>query len=190
MGELERAALRAGEDEELETSRRVLSNAEKLRRLCDEAYGALYESDEAALARLGTVWKRVAELADVDPAFQPHLDARDAIKSQLEDLAFSLRSYGENIDASPAKLQEVEDRLALIERLKRKYGPTLGEVIAARESLARQLDSLRARRIERKAGLAAEVHGGARGVPDARASALEAAPRGGAGIRPTPSGAA
>ena len=143
VGELERAALRAGEDEELETSRRVLSNAEKLRRLCDEAYGALYESDEAALARLGTVWKRVAELAEVDPAFQPHLEARDAIKSQLQDLAISLRSYGEGIDASPAKLQEVEDRLSLIERLKRKYGPTMADAISAHDTLARQRDALR-----------------------------------------------
>jgi DNA repair protein RecN (Recombination protein N) len=155
VGELERAALRPGEDEELETSRRVLGNAEKLRRLCDEAYGALYESDEAALARLGTVWKRVGELAEVDPAFQPHLEARDAIKSQLEDLAISLRSYGAAIDASPAKLQEVEDRLALIERLKRKYGPTLAEAIGTRETLARQLESLK-HADERKASLAAE----------------------------------
>ena len=155
VGELTRAALRPAEDEDLETSRRVLSNAEKLQRLCDEAYGALYESDEAALGRLGTVWKRVAELADVDPAFQPHLDARDAIKSQLEDLAISLRSYGENIDASPAKLQEVEDRLALIDRLKRKYGPTLPDVIGARDVLERQLNAL-THSDERKAGLAAE----------------------------------
>jgi DNA repair protein RecN (Recombination protein N) len=155
VGELQRSALRPGEDEELEAARRVLSNAEKLQKLCDEAYGALYESDEAALARLATVWKRVAELAEVDPLFQSHLDARDAIKSQLQDLAFLLRSYGQNIDASPAKLQEVEDRLVLIERLKRKYGPTLANVIAAQESLARQLDSLQ-HGDERKAGLAAE----------------------------------
>jgi len=155
VGELERAALRSGEDEELETARRVLSNAEKFRRLCDEAYGALYESDEAALGRLGIVWKRVAELADVDPVFRPHLEARDAIKSQLEDLAMSLRSYGEGIDASPARLQEIEDRLALIERLKRKYGPALGDVINARDRFANQLESLR-HADERKAGLAVE----------------------------------
>src|SRR4029077_2798052 len=80
VGELERAALRPGEDEELSTARRVLANAEKLQRLCAEAYAALYDSDEAALARLGLVWKRVAELADVDPAFRPHLESRDAIK--------------------------------------------------------------------------------------------------------------
>lgn len=156
VGELDKAALRAGEDEELETARRVLSSADKLQRLCGEAYAALYDSDEAALAKLAAVWKRVAELADVDPAFQPHLDARDAIKPQLEDLAHMLRAYGENIDASPARLQQVEDRLALLERLKRKYGPRLDDIIARRSELARQLDALE-NADARRAGLEAEA---------------------------------
>lgn len=158
VSELERATLRAGEDQDLESARHVLANAEKLQRLCGEAYDALYDSDEAALARLGIVWKRLAELADVDPLFRPYLDSRDAIKSQLEDLAFALRGYGDGIDASPAKLQEIEDRLALLERLKRKYGPTLDDVIAARTSLAEQLDALQnreGRRAELEAAAAA-----------------------------------
>ena len=142
VGELEKARVKAGEDEDLDTTRRVLANAEKLQRLCAEAYSALYDSDDAALARLVTVWKRVAELAEVDPAFQAHLDARDAIKSQLEDLALTLRAYGENIDASPRRLQEVEDRLALIERLKKKYGPALEDVIARTAKLKSELDAL------------------------------------------------
>jgi DNA repair protein RecN (Recombination protein N) len=156
VGELDRAKLRAGEDEELETTRRVLSSADKLQRLCTEAYAALYDSDEAALAQLRTVWKRVGELAEVDPAFQPHVDARDAIKSQLEDLALMLRAYGEHIDASPARLQDVEDRLALLERLKRKYGLTLADVIAKKDALSRQLDALE-HADERRAGLEAET---------------------------------
>ena len=86
---------------------------------------ALYESDGAVLAGLGGVWRRVAELAALDPQFQPYLEARDGIKSQLEDLALFLRRYADGIEASPARLQQVEERLALLERLKRKYGPTL-----------------------------------------------------------------
>ncbi len=142
FGELDRARLRAGEDEELDTTRRILGSADRLRRLSGEAYALLYDSDAAALASLSGAWKRVAELAEVDPAFLPHLEAREAIKSQLEDLAMTLRAYGERIDVSPARLQEVEDRLALIERLKRKYGPSLEEAIAKKESLARQIDTL------------------------------------------------
>jgi DNA repair protein RecN (Recombination protein N) len=156
VGELEKARLRPGEDEELETTKRVLSSADKLQRLSGEAYAALYDSDEAALARLGTVWKRIAELAEVDPTFRPHLDARDAIKSQLEDLAQTLRAYGETIDASPGRLQDVEDRLALLERLKRKHGPALADVIAKRDALSRQLDGLE-HADERRAGLESET---------------------------------
>ena len=75
------------------------------------------------LAGLGNVWKRVGELATLDSQFAGYLDARDAIKSQLEDLAHFLRRYADGIDASPERLQQVEDRLASLERLKRKYGP-------------------------------------------------------------------
>jgi DNA repair protein RecN (Recombination protein N) len=142
LGELERAAPKAGEDEELATSRQILANAERVQRLCEEAYSILYESDQAVLAGLSQVWKRVTELATIDPRFADQLDARDSIKSQLEDMAFLLRQYADDIDASPARLQQVEDRLALLERLKRKYGPTLGDVMATGASLAREREML------------------------------------------------
>ena len=142
LGEIEKAALKPGEDEELATSKRVLANAERIQRLCEESYAALYESDHAVLSGLAQVWKRVAELATIEPKFADPLDARETIKSQLEDMAFLLRRYADEIDASPVRLQQVEDRLALIERLKRKHGPTLENVIAAGQALARERDML------------------------------------------------
>ena len=142
LGEIEKAAPKPGEDEELAATRQVLANAERIQRLCAESYTALYESDDAVLAGLGGVWKRVSELATLEPQFTPYLDARDAIKSQLEDLAFFLRSYSDGVDASPARLQQVEDRLALLERLKRKYGPSLQEVIAQGIALTRERELL------------------------------------------------
>src|SRR5204863_4250490 len=84
------------------------------------------------------VWRRVAELAELEPQFKPYLEARDGIKSQLEDLAMFLRRYAAGIDASPAQLQQIEERLALLERLKRKHGPTLADVIARHEALRRE----------------------------------------------------
>ena len=72
--------------------------------LCEESYAALYESDGAVLASLGGIWKRVGELAAIDPQFAPYVEARDGIKSQLEDLAFFLRSYADGVDASPGRL--------------------------------------------------------------------------------------
>jgi DNA repair protein RecN (Recombination protein N) len=142
LGEIEKAAPRAGEDEELAATKQVLASAERVQRLCEESYASLYDSDEAVLARLSGVWKRVGELATIDPQFGSHLDARDAIKSQLEDLAYFLRSYADGVDASPERLQRVEDRLALLERLKRKYGSTLQDVVDRQESLRHERDLL------------------------------------------------
>lgn len=135
LGEIDRVAPQAGEDDELATARQVLANAERLQRLCSESYVALYEGDEAVLAALGSVWRRVAELASVDPKFAPFLESREVVKPQLEELAYFLRRYASDIEASPERLQQVEDRLAALERLKKKYGPALGDVLAKRGAL-------------------------------------------------------
>ena len=123
-------------------ARQVLASAERIQSLCEESYAALYESDGAVLASLGGVWKRVGELATLDSQFASYAEARDGIKSQLEDLAFFLRSYADGVDASPARLQEVEDRLALLERLKRKHGPSLDDVLERGRALAQERDLL------------------------------------------------
>lgn len=156
LTEIQRTAPKPGEDEELSTSRQVLANAERLQRLCAEAYTGLYEGDGAALPALAAVWKRVGELASIDPQFQPYVAARDAVKSQLEDLAYFLRSYSAEFDASPARLQEVEDRLAVLERLKKKHGTTLQDVIDTEAVLTRELQSL-AHAGERASELGAEL---------------------------------
>jgi DNA repair protein RecN (Recombination protein N) len=162
LGEMDRANLKASasnepdEDLELAATRQVLASAERVERLCAESYASLYESDDAILAGLGAVWRRVAELAELDPQFKPYLDSRDGIKSQLEDLAGFLRKYADSIQASPERLQQVEERLALLERLKRKYGPTLAEVIARRDALKRELSDL-SRGDERMAELEREL---------------------------------
>jgi len=138
LGEIEKAAPKPGEDDELAATKQVLASAERIHRLCEESYSSLYESDGAILSDLGGVWKRVGELATIDPRFAPYVDARDGIKGQLEDLAFFLRSYSDGVDASPERLQQVEDRLALLERLKRKHGPTLQDVIEKGDALRRE----------------------------------------------------
>src|SRR5207249_85187 len=103
LAELDKAAPKPAEDEELASLRQVLASAERVERLCAESYTSLYESDEAILAGLGTVWRKVADLAALDPRFEPYLEARDGIKSQLEDLALFLRRYADGIEASPAR---------------------------------------------------------------------------------------
>src|SRR5687767_7648171 len=142
LGELQKANLQTGEDEALAAERQLLRSADTIQRLCGESYAELYDNESAALTALGHVWKRVGELAAIDPRFAPYLDARDGIKAQLEDLAFTLRDFADGIDASPGRLQQVEDRLALIERLKRKHGGTLEDAIAHRDRLAAEHKAL------------------------------------------------
>ena len=182
LAELERASLKTtepAEDVELAATRQVLASAERVLRLCEESYGALYESDQAILAGLGGVWRRIGELAALDPRFVPYLEARDAVKAQLEDLALFLRRYADGIDASPARLQQVEERLALLERLKRKHGPTLADVVARRDALRRERDDLE-RGTDRLAELEAQ-HAAARTAYLAAAEALGRARRVAAG---------
>lgn len=156
LGEIEKVAPLPGEDEQLAATRHVLANADKLSRLCADAYDALYEGEHAALAALATAWKKVAELAALDPKCQPYVDAREGIKSQLEDLAYFLRSYAADIDASPERLQEVEDRLAALERLKKKHGGSLQEVIDRMRALARERELMETS-ADRAAALEAEL---------------------------------
>ncbi|HEV8393835.1 MAG TPA: DNA repair protein RecN [Vicinamibacterales bacterium] len=142
LAEIDAVKPAAAEDAELEAAQRVLANAERVDGLCRTTYGELYDDERAALTQLVSVWRKVEELAGLDPAFAPHLEARGSMKAQLEDLASFLRTYADGVDASPAKLQQVDDRLARIERLKRKYGPTLEEVIARGQALRAEVARL------------------------------------------------
>jgi DNA repair protein RecN (Recombination protein N) len=158
LQEIDRVKPVSGEDEELAATKHVLANAERVQRLCEESYAILYDTDNAVLAGLSGVWKRVGELASLEPQFANHLDARDPIKSQLEDLAQFLRKYADGIDAAPARLQQVEERLVNLDRLKRKYGPTLDDVIEQGRTLTRERDLL-TQTGETAAGLEAAVAG-------------------------------
>ena len=144
LNELRKAAVLEGEDEALDRERDVLRHADRLKTLSSEAYALLYEQEGAALSLLAQVWKRVADLSAIDASFAGHLQARDGIKAQLDDLALTLRDYHERFDVAPGRLAEVEDRLALLERLKRKHGPTLDDVRAKTAALERECEALTA----------------------------------------------
>jgi DNA repair protein RecN (Recombination protein N) len=140
--EIEAAKLQPGEDQKLETEKRVLANAEKLYGAATAAYQALYEDDGAALTNIATARKQLEELARFDTKFLEALASLESAKAAIEDVSATARDYADGIDASPERLAEVEDRLALIDRLKRKYGSTADEVIAYGEDVARKLDEL------------------------------------------------
>jgi len=143
LGEIERVNPKETEDETLESERRILASAERVRELAEGAYDALYESEHAVLSRLADVWRRAGELASIDASFEVYLEAREGIKSQLEDLAHALRTRADGLDASPARLEEVTHRLVALDGLRRKYGPALADVIARASTLAEERALLR-----------------------------------------------
>jgi DNA repair protein RecN (Recombination protein N) len=140
--EIEAAKLQPGEDQKLETEKRVLANAEKLYGAATAAYQALYEDDAAALTNIAAARKQLEELARFDAKFLEALASLESAKAAIEDVSATARDYADGIDASPERLAEVEDRLALIDRLKRKYGSTVDEVITYGEDVARKLNEL------------------------------------------------
>lgn len=140
IGELERAQLSPGEDEKLEEERRRLANVEKLTTLCQSSYSRIYEDDDAAVARVRLTLKDIEELAEYESSFCDYLEGLESARAVLEDLSFSLRDFSDRLEFSPSRLAEIEDRLAEISRLKRKYG---GTIATSLEHLARSEDRLR-----------------------------------------------
>ena len=138
--ELERAQLSIGEDERLEEERRRLANVEKLTALCQTSYSRIYEDDDAAVVRVRQSLKDVEELAEYETSFRDYLEGLESARAVLEDLSFTLRDFSDRLEFSPARLAEIEDRLAELSRLKRKYG---GSIAASLEHLARSEDRLR-----------------------------------------------
>lgn len=140
IAELERAQLSSGEDDRLDEERRRLANVEKLTTLCQSSYSRIYEDDNAALTRVRQTLKEVAELAEYESDFKDYIEGLESARALLEDLSFSLRDFADRLEFSPARLAEIEDRLAELSRLKRKYG---GSLEAALDHLARAEDRLK-----------------------------------------------
>jgi DNA repair protein RecN (Recombination protein N) len=140
--EIEAARLEAGEDEKLATEKRVLANAEKLYAAAMGAFEQLYEGGSSAEAALLAALRNVEELARYDARFTESAQQLASVRAIVGDTGSALRDYAAGIDASPERLAEIEDRLALIDRLKRKYGKTVAEVIAFGEEAARKLSEV------------------------------------------------
>lgn len=140
--EIEEARLREGEDEELEAEKRVLANAEKIYGAAISAFDLLYEGNASTSSSLRAAQKHIEELARYEPKFQEALAALESARISVEDVGATLRDYAGGIQASPERLAEIEERLALLDRLKRKYGPTLDQTIAFGEDIRRKLSEM------------------------------------------------
>jgi len=133
LKEIESVSPRAGEDSELENERRVLRNFVRLEESANAAYAALYDAPESAAAQLRSVMKRLEEISRIDESIAPILASVQPAAIALDEGAHALRHYLARLEADPARLDEVESRLAALEKLKRKYGATVEEVLAFQE---------------------------------------------------------
>jgi DNA repair protein RecN (Recombination protein N) len=140
--ELAEANLRLGEDEELEAERLLLLHGEKLLAATAGGYETLYGEDGAICERLQTLASGLEQLVSVDPAMGPLAETLRSSVFALEDVALQLRAQEQKIQFEPTRQNEVEERLALLATLKRKYAPTIGEMLALRERIEAELAEL------------------------------------------------
>ncbi len=145
INEIEAAALIIGEDEELEAEKRILENRERLFSHTSQAYELLKgENSEQnpILDALSLLVESLAEIVKIDSSFQDKLESVNGILSEAENLSFEIRSYLEDMEYSLGDLDEIETRLSVIARLKRKYGHDITEILTYAEEISIRLKSL------------------------------------------------
>jgi DNA repair protein RecN (Recombination protein N) len=142
LSEIEALAPKPFEDEELQAERKLLTHVETALQLSAGAYQELYESDESVLTRLAAVRKSLEELSKIDVRLAPATEVLEESMASLTDLADTLRNYGENLEFSPNRLAEIENRLVDLERLKRKYNSDLRGVLEILDELSTRLTGL------------------------------------------------
>jgi DNA repair protein RecN (Recombination protein N) len=133
VDEISKAALKLGEESDLEEEKRRLNNVEKLSTLSGDALDLLYDADEATVTTLEKAVRKIAELSEYDSRFADYQEGLQAAQAVLQDLSFAVRDFATHLEFSPERLEEIESRLAEITRVSRKYG---GTVEAALEHLS------------------------------------------------------
>lgn len=130
VDEIKKINLKSDEEDLLEEEKRRLNNVEKLSTLSDESYSLLYENEEATLTTLERAIRRINELAEYENSFKDYGEGLNSAQAVLEDLAITVRDFRSTLEFSPERLEEIENRLAEISRLKRKYGGSVETVLA------------------------------------------------------------
>ena len=142
LGEILGAKVHADEDEELRVEGNRLANADVLARETHALHELLHAGEDAVADRLADAAARLRRLSETDPTLAPHASVLEDAYHQVADAAGELGDYGANIDHDPARLESLRERQALLQRLRRKYGATLADVIETGETLQRELDEL------------------------------------------------
>lgn len=161
--EIEAAALKPGEEVQLENQRLVLRNVAKLQESAGAAYAALYDAPESASAQVRTALKKLDELARIDRSFEEVAETLRAATIGIDEASDRIRDYQGRLEADPQRLEDVESRLASIDRLKRKYGSSLEDVLAFLDHVRAQMDAVesageRRVKLEREAAERSEAY--------------------------------
>jgi len=153
--EIERANIQPGEDQALEQERRILQRAQELREHCHTAHSMLYADDCSAIGLTHQAVKALERAAAIDPALQPRVETIRAAAMELNEAVRDLSAYVDRVDDSSERFQQVEERVTLLHQLKRKYGPTLEQVLQSLNSAKDKLETIDSLE-ERRQGLEKE----------------------------------
>ena len=140
--EISQARLQPGEEEEIRATKNILAHSEKLHQGCREGEELLYEGDAALVACLSKYTVRLRDLATIDGSLQSTVDLLESSLAQLQEAAAQLRRYAERVHFDRRALEQVEDRLAEIHRLKRKYNRDIDEILRLHEEITASLNNL------------------------------------------------
>jgi len=142
LQEIDQAGLRPGEEEEIKGERQILMHTEKLLQITQGSGELLYAGEDTVVERLGRVLVALDEVSAIDPVLKPVTEDLRAALYQMEEAGRTLGDYASRVEFDPARLAEIEERLAELSALKRKHGATVEDILAQREILTKELQSL------------------------------------------------
>jgi DNA repair protein RecN (Recombination protein N) len=148
VAEIKSANLVAGEEEEIEKRYKLASNSKRLIELASAIANKLSEADDSVLSQLAETQRLLRELEKIDNSIAQYASAHAASVVELADIARALSAYAEKLDLDPEQLAALEQRVSLFETLKRKYGGSIGEVIAFGERAAERMQEIEGRDAE------------------------------------------
>ena len=145
VNEIKKASLEKGEEDDLREQRDIYTNAEQITKSVNEAYMNLYEGDEiqSAYDGISIAVNEISQISDLNPQLKSIYDTLNEIMYSLEDTAHEIKEFGETVEFDEQTLNEIEERLDLISRLKRKYGNSIEEILAYLKKAESELNDIK-----------------------------------------------
>ncbi len=155
--EIEKAGIRLGEEEALKEEKKILAHAKKLAEFATLSEAALYSTEGSATERIHAVLRQGKEMAGIDSSLSPILSNLNGALIQLEEAALGLRDYSKRVEFNPGRMEEIENRLEVLDRLKKKYGTTEADILRFKEKVDEALktfvsEETRLAQLEREIG--------------------------------------